>query len=70
VRLGAFGEFGATKAEGRQMTIRYQARMHHVGVGGRFAGQRVIVLMTGRDLRVLTPDGDPLRHFKLYQPQP
>jgi hypothetical protein len=57
------------------ITIRYQARMHHVGVGRRFAGQRVVVLMAGRDVRVLTPDGHPLRHFKLdpsrdYQPQP
>jgi transposase InsO family protein len=57
------------------ITIRYQARMHHVGVGRRFAGQRVVVLMAGRDVRVLTPDGHPLRHFTLdpardYQPQP
>jgi transposase InsO family protein len=57
------------------ITIRYQARMHHVGVGRRFAGQRVIVLMAGRDVRVLTTDGQPLRHFRLdpardYQPQP
>jgi transposase InsO family protein len=57
------------------ITIRYQARMHHVGVGRRFAGQRVLVLMAGRDVRVLTTDGQPLRHFTLdpardYQPQP
>jgi transposase InsO family protein len=57
------------------ITIRYQARMHHVGVGRRFAGQRVLVLMAGRDVRVLTTDGQPLRHFRLnpavdYQPQP
>jgi hypothetical protein len=49
--------------------------MHHVGVGRRFAGQRVLVLMAGRDVRVLTPDGQPLRHFTLdptrdYQLQP
>ena len=57
------------------ITIRYKARVHHVGVGRRFAGQRVVVHMAGRDVRVLTTDGQPLRHFKLnpaqdYQPQP
>jgi len=57
------------------VTIRYQGRMHHVGVGRRFAGQRVLVLMAGRDVRMLTPDGHPLRHFTLdpardYQRQP
>ncbi len=60
---------------GGTVTIRYRARLHHVGVGRRFARQRVLILIAGRDVRVLTTDGQPLRHFVLdptrdYQPQP
>lgn len=47
------------------VTIRYRSQMHHVGVGRRFAGVRVIVLIAGRKIRVLQPDGTPLRNFTL-----
>ena len=48
-----------------RVTIRVRAKLHHVGIGNRFAGTRVFMLVAGRDVRVLTPDGQPLRHFIL-----
>jgi len=56
------------------VTLRYRSRLHHIGVGGAYKGWRVILLVAGRDIRILSLDGAPLRHLRLdptkdYQPQ-
>jgi hypothetical protein len=54
--------------------LRYKSRLHHIGIGRPYKGRRVILLVAGRDVRILTEDGDLLRQLKLdpertYQPQ-
>jgi transposase InsO family protein len=48
-----------------RITIRHRSKLHHVGIGNRFAGERVIVLIAGRDIKVLSIDGVAIRHFLL-----
>jgi transposase InsO family protein len=57
------------------ITLRYDSRLHHIGLGRPHAGQRVLVLTHDRHIRVLTEDGQLLRDLTLdpthnYQPQP
>lgn len=57
------------------VTLRYRGRLHHIGLGRAYAGWRVILLVAGRDIRILGTDGSPLRHLELnpdldYQPMP
>ena len=57
------------------VTLRYRSRLHHIGVGRAYCGWRVILLVAGRDVRILGLDGSPLRHLILdptvdYQPMP
>ena len=61
--------------KGGGVTLRYQGRLHHIGVGRAYTGWRVILLVAGRDVRILGEDGSPLRHLRLdpsvdYQPIP
>lgn len=56
------------------ITIRHQSRLHHIAMSRHRKGQPVIVLIADRDIRVITPDGELLRHLQLdptrdYQPQ-
>ena len=56
------------------VTLRYNSRLHHIGLGRRHAGTRVLLLIADLDIRILTEDGEPLRHLTLdptrdYQPQ-
>jgi transposase InsO family protein len=55
------------------VTLRYRSRLYHVGVGRAHKGQRVLVLVADRDVRVLTAEGEVLRQLTLdpsrdYQP--
>jgi transposase InsO family protein len=57
-----------------KLTVRYQGRLHHIGLGRRHANQTVALLIAGRDIRVLTDTGELLRELELdptrdYQPQ-
>jgi hypothetical protein len=57
-----------------KVTLRHRTRLHHIGVGHAHKGKRVIMLIHGLDVRVLTDDGELLRHLTLdpswdYQPQ-
>lgn len=57
------------------VTLRHKGRLHHIGVGAAYKGWRVVLLVAGRDIRILGLDGAPLRHLKLdptkdYQPMP
>jgi len=56
------------------VTLRYRSKLHHIGMGRALKGTRVILLVAGRDIRVLSSDGQLLRHLTLdpsrdYQPQ-
>jgi transposase InsO family protein len=57
------------------VTLRYRGRLHHIGVGKPYKGWRVILLVAGREVRILTLDGTQLHRLKLdptkdYQPVP
>ena len=56
------------------ITLRQDSRLHHIGLGRRLTGTRVLVLVDDLRVRVLTEDGELLRHLTLdpdrdYQPQ-
>jgi transposase InsO family protein len=55
------------------ITLRHNSRLHHIGLGRRLTGTRVLVLVRDLDVRVLTEDGELLRALTLdpsrdYQP--
>ena len=57
-----------------KVTLRHRTRLHHIGVGHAHNGKRVIMLIDGLDVRVLSEDGQLLRDLTLdptrnYQPQ-
>lgn len=57
------------------VTLRYRGRLHHIGVGRPYAGWRVVLLVAGKEVRVLGADGSPLRRLVLdpaldYQAMP
>jgi transposase InsO family protein len=47
------------------VTLRYRSRMHHIGIGRDHKRKRVIILRAGLDVRVVTQDGEVLRHLTL-----
>jgi transposase InsO family protein len=56
------------------ITLRHNSKLHHIGIGRRHAGTRVLVLVQDLDIRVLTQAGELLRELTLdpsrdYQPQ-
>jgi transposase InsO family protein len=57
------------------ITLRHNSRLHHIALGRRHSGQRVLVLTRDLDIRVLTETGELLRALTLdpsrdYQPLP
>jgi transposase InsO family protein len=55
------------------VTVRYKGRLHHIGIGRPYKGWRVVMLIAGLEVRILTLDGAPLRALTLdpkkdYQP--
>jgi hypothetical protein len=57
------------------ITLRHNSRLHHIGLGRRHAGTRVLMLAHDLHIRVLTEHGQLLRDLLLdpsrdYQPQP
>ena len=57
-----------------KVTLRYRTRLHHIGVGHAHKGKRVTMLVNGLDVRVISLNGELLRHLQLdptrdYQPQ-
>ena len=60
--------------KGGKVTLRHRTRLHHIGVGHAHKGKRVILLVNGLDVRIISTDGELLRHLTLdpsrdYQPQ-
>ena len=59
--------------KGGKLTLRHRTRLHHIGVGHAHQGKRVLMLIDGLDVRVLSEDGELLRQLTLdptrnYQP--
>jgi transposase InsO family protein len=57
-----------------KVTLRYRSRLVHLGVGRRYSGTRVLLLVADRDVRVINVDGELLAEFsidpaKTYQTQ-
>ena len=57
-----------------KVTLRHRTRLHHIGVGHAHRGKRVTLLVHGLDVRVISQDGELIRHLTLdpsrdYQPQ-
>ena len=48
-----------------KVTLRYRGRLHHVGVGWANRGKRVIMLVDGRDVRVIDEEGALIRHLEI-----
>ncbi|MGH8985076.1 MAG: integrase core domain-containing protein, partial [Acidimicrobiia bacterium] len=43
------------------VTLRYQSRLRHIGIGRAHKGQRVLLLIADADVRVVSEDGELLR---------
>jgi hypothetical protein len=57
------------------VTIRHNSRLHHIGLGRRLIGTRVLVLIDELEIRVISEDGELIRELSLdtsrdYQPHP
>jgi hypothetical protein len=55
------------------VTLRYRGRLHHIGVGAAYRGWRVVMLVAGREVKILDLDGTQIRRLILdptkdYQP--
>ena len=55
------------------VTLRHNSRLHHIGLGRRLIGTRVLVLVDELEVKVITEDGELLRKLTLdptreYQP--
>jgi len=57
------------------ITLRHNSRLHHIGLGRKLVGTRVLVLIEDLAIRVITEDGELIRELTLdptrdYQPHP
>lgn len=47
------------------ITLRHNSRLHHIGLGRRYGGMRVLVLVDELRVRVLSEDGELIRELTL-----
>jgi hypothetical protein len=47
------------------VTLRYDSRLHHIGVGRAHKGRTVRLLVVDRDVRVIDSNGELLRELTL-----
>ena len=47
------------------VTLRYESRLRHLGIGRAHKGKRVLLLVADRDVRVLNEDGQLIRHLTI-----
>jgi transposase InsO family protein len=57
-----------------KVTLRYRGRLHHIGLGRPYKGERIILLVAGAKVRILNADGKLIRELTIdpnraYQPQ-
>jgi len=50
---------------GGAVTLRHKGRLHHIGVGRAHKYREVIMLVADLDVRILTEEGEMLRHLTL-----
>jgi hypothetical protein len=51
---------------GGKLTLRYESKLLHIGIGARHKGLAVVMLVAGRDVRVVSAaDGELLRHLTI-----
>ena len=64
-------------ADGK-LTLRYNSRLHHIGIGRRWAGTKVLILARDLDIRIITQDDgelireltlDPARNYQAQAPK-
>lgn len=48
-----------------KITLRYRSKLLHLGVGRRYTGTRVLLLVADRDVRVITDDGELLAELRI-----
>jgi transposase InsO family protein len=48
-----------------RVTLRYNSRLYHIGLGRQHAGTRILLLVADLDIRILTEDGEVLRQLTL-----
>jgi transposase InsO family protein len=48
-----------------RVTLRYNSRLHHIGLGRGHVGERVLLLVADLEVRVITEDGELLRELTL-----
>ena len=58
---------------GGKLTLRHNGRLHHIGVGRDHAGEAVAIFVSGREVRIVSQEGELIRQFELdpsrdYQP--
>ena len=56
-----------------RVTLRYDSRLHHIGVGRAHIGKRILLLVADLDVRIVDEDGELLRQLTIdpgrnYQP--
>ena len=47
------------------VTLRYRSRLLHIGVGRAHKGQRIHLYVDDLDVRIVSFDGELLRHLEL-----
>ena len=48
-----------------KVSLRYDSKLLHIGVGYRYRGWRVVLFVADRDVRVVAEDGELLRTVRL-----
>lgn len=48
-----------------KVTLRYDSRLHHIGLGARHRGKAIVLFVADRDVRIVTEDGELLRQLVL-----
>lgn len=61
-------------SSGGHVTLRHDSKLYKIGIGRPYAGTKVRLYINDLDIRVVTTEGELLRHLKLdttrrYQPQ-
>jgi transposase InsO family protein len=57
-----------------KLTLRHGSRLHHIGIGRRWAGTKILMIIHELNIRIITETGEPVRDLTLdptrdYQPQ-
>jgi hypothetical protein len=48
-----------------KVTLRYDSRLHHIGLGARHRGKAIVLFVADRDIRIVDADGELLRQLIL-----